>query len=135
MTSTFNETFMFLTKLAWNCKITLPILVTAVFLALDFRMQIELNVETDQIVFQVNWLRRGHSHWVEGTNDIESLQDEIDYDSDDEDDDEVTDDSDSSYPNAEEMYQDDYYYIFDESAAANQRAHSDEGHSNELFSC
>lgn len=33
---------------------TLPILVTAVFLALDFRMQIELNIETEQIVFQVS---------------------------------------------------------------------------------
>lgn len=54
MNSAFGESFMFLTKLAWNCKVTLPILVTAVFLALDFRMQIELNIETEQIVFQVS---------------------------------------------------------------------------------
>lgn len=53
MDSTFGQTFLFLTKLAWNCKVTLPILVTAVFLAMDFRMQIELNIETDQLVFQV----------------------------------------------------------------------------------
>lgn len=56
MNSNFGETFIFLTKLAWNCKVTLPILVTAVFLVLDFRMQIELNVETDQLVFQVNFV-------------------------------------------------------------------------------
>lgn len=54
MDSTFGKSFLFLTKLAWNCKVTLPVLVTAVFLAMDFRMQIELNIETEQMVFQVN---------------------------------------------------------------------------------
>lgn len=53
MDSTFGKSFLFLTKLAWNCKVTLPVLVTAVFLAMDFRMQIELNIETEQLVFQV----------------------------------------------------------------------------------
>lgn len=53
MNSTFGKSFLFLTKLAWNCKVTLPVLVTAVFLAMDFRMQIELNIETEQLVFQV----------------------------------------------------------------------------------
>lgn len=53
MDSTFGQTFLFLTKLAWKSKVTLPILVTAVFLAMDFRMQIELNIETEQLVFQV----------------------------------------------------------------------------------
>ena len=55
MDSTFGKSFLFLTKLAWNCKVTLPVLVTAVFLAMDFRMQIELNIETEQLVFQVNF--------------------------------------------------------------------------------
>lgn len=41
---------------------TLPILVTAVFLALDFRMQIELNIETEQIVFQVSEVSSGQPH-------------------------------------------------------------------------
>lgn len=54
MDSAFGKSFLFLTKLAWNCKVTLPVLVTAVFLAMDFRMQIELNIETEQLVFQVN---------------------------------------------------------------------------------
>lgn len=54
MDSTFGKSFLFLTKLAWNCKVTLPVLVTAVFLAMDFRMQIELNIETEQMVFQVS---------------------------------------------------------------------------------
>lgn len=56
MDSTFGKSFLFLTKLAWNCKVTLPVLVTAVFLAMDFRMQIELNIETEQLVFQVSLL-------------------------------------------------------------------------------
>lgn len=55
MDSAFGKSFLFLTKLAWNCKVTLPVLVTAVFLAMDFRMQIELNIETEQLVFQVNY--------------------------------------------------------------------------------
>lgn len=54
MDSTFGQTFLFLTKLAWKSKVTLPILVTAVFLAMDFRMQIELNIETEQLVFQAS---------------------------------------------------------------------------------
>lgn len=53
MDSAFGKSFLFLTKLAWNCKVTLPVLVTAVFLAMDFRMQIELNIETEQLVLQV----------------------------------------------------------------------------------
>ncbi|XP_031616580.1 uncharacterized protein LOC116336688 [Contarinia nasturtii] len=52
MDSAFGKSFLFLTKLAWNCKVTLPVLLTTVFLAMDFRMQIELNIETDQLVFQ-----------------------------------------------------------------------------------
>lgn len=53
MESAIGQTFLFLTNLAWKSKVTLPILVTAVFLAMDFRMQIELNIETEQLVFQV----------------------------------------------------------------------------------
>ena len=65
MDSTFGQTFLFLTKLAWKCKVTLPILVTAAFLVMDFRMQIELNVHTEQLVLQV--LQRDHSQ----TTDID----------------------------------------------------------------
>lgn len=50
MASTFSRTFMFLTKLAWNSRITLPLLVTVAFMAMDFRMQIEINVQTERVV-------------------------------------------------------------------------------------
>lgn len=53
--SFFNDTFIFLTKLAWNSRITLPMLVTAVFMAMDFRMQVEINVQTERLVFQVRF--------------------------------------------------------------------------------
>lgn len=48
--STFSKTFIFLTKLAWNSRITLPLLVTVAFMAMDFRMQVEINVQTERIV-------------------------------------------------------------------------------------
>lgn len=48
-TSKFMETFIFLTKLAWNCRMTLPMLVTAAFMAMDVRLQIEINVRTERI--------------------------------------------------------------------------------------
>ncbi|XP_055684474.1 uncharacterized protein LOC129790764 [Lutzomyia longipalpis] len=52
MDSTFGQTFMFLTKLAWNSRTTLPLLITAVFLAMDFRMQVELDLHMENQDFQ-----------------------------------------------------------------------------------
>uniref|UniRef100_A0A1B0GK72 Sepiapterin reductase n=1 Tax=Lutzomyia longipalpis TaxID=7200 RepID=A0A1B0GK72_LUTLO len=46
------HTFMFLTKLAWNSRTTLPLLITAVFLAMDFRMQVELDLHMENQDFQ-----------------------------------------------------------------------------------
>lgn len=81
---------------------TLPILVTAVFLALDFRMQIELNIETEQIVFQVSWMpvnammniEMQHIYEfhpsqddIDDSDEVESVEEETEGDSDDEDDD------------------------------------------------
>lgn len=105
MDSAFGKSFIFLTKLAWNCKVTLPVLVTAVFLAMDFRMQIELNIETEQLVFQVtrtifncdSKLKRVWSNLL-----FYYLQDEID----DSDEYETVEDSDSG---------DDYEYDNDNS--------------------
>lgn len=52
-TSAFGRTFMFLTKLAWKSRLTLPMMITAAFLAMDFRMQVEINVHTERMAFQV----------------------------------------------------------------------------------
>jgi hypothetical protein len=52
MSTEVRDTFMFLTKLAWNCKITLPVLITTVFMALNFRWEVEINIHTERIVFQ-----------------------------------------------------------------------------------
>lgn len=43
---------MFLTKLAWESRVTLPMLITAAFMALNFRWEIEINIHTDRYVFQ-----------------------------------------------------------------------------------
>lgn len=53
MTTPFGKTFIFLTKLAWDSRVTLPMIVTAAFMAMDFRMQVEINVHTEGIMFQV----------------------------------------------------------------------------------
>lgn len=55
MTTPFGKTFIFLTKLAWDSRVTLPMIVTAAFMAMDFRMQVEINVHTEGIMFQVKY--------------------------------------------------------------------------------
>ncbi|KAK9887918.1 hypothetical protein WA026_000221 [Henosepilachna vigintioctopunctata] len=40
---------MFLLKLAWDCRYRIPLLITIGFMALDIRMQFELNVQTRRV--------------------------------------------------------------------------------------
>lgn len=54
----FGRTFMFLTKLAWSSRFTLPMLITAAFIAMDFRMQVEINVHNARVAFEVTMSRR-----------------------------------------------------------------------------
>lgn len=56
MDSQFGEVFLFLTNLAWKCRITLPVLVTAVFMAMDIRLQIEINIQTGPVGMDVGEL-------------------------------------------------------------------------------
>lgn len=53
MNSVFGKTFLFLTKLAWSSRITLPMLVTTAFMIMDIRMQIEINVHTERILVSI----------------------------------------------------------------------------------
>ncbi|KAI8046595.1 uncharacterized protein LOC128252414 isoform X1 [Drosophila gunungcola] len=48
MDSTFGKVFMFLTDLAWKSRLTIPVLVTTVFLVMDIRLQIEINIQSGQ---------------------------------------------------------------------------------------
>lgn len=50
--SKLGTTFMFLTKLAWNSKVSLPVLLTCAFMVLNFRWEVEINIHTERIVFQ-----------------------------------------------------------------------------------
>lgn len=50
MDSPFGESFLFLIKLAWKSRITLPVLVTAIFMVMDLRPRIDINIQTRQIV-------------------------------------------------------------------------------------
>ncbi|KAL3274676.1 hypothetical protein HHI36_016055 [Cryptolaemus montrouzieri] len=40
---------MFLLKLAWDCRYRIPLIITIGFMALDIRMQFELNVQTRRV--------------------------------------------------------------------------------------
>lgn len=72
MNTQFGEVFLFLTDLAWKSRITIPMLVTTVFLIMDIRLQIEINIQTGQ-----------------AAADLDDLDD--DYDDDDDDDDDSDD--------------------------------------------
>lgn len=53
VSSSFSQAFVFLTKLAWNSRITLPALLTIVFMSMDFRMQMEISVQSEHITIEV----------------------------------------------------------------------------------
>lgn len=55
MPSSFNETFLFLTKLAWKNRVTLPIFITIAFMACNFRWEVEISIQTERIAFQVSF--------------------------------------------------------------------------------
>lgn len=50
MNSPFGDVFLFLTDLAWKSRMTIPVLVTTVFLIMDIRLQIEINIQSGQAV-------------------------------------------------------------------------------------
>lgn len=52
MNSTFGKTFLFLTNLAWKSRVTLPVLITAGFMVLNFRWEVEINIHTERIAIQ-----------------------------------------------------------------------------------
>lgn len=43
------DALIFLIKLAWDCRVRLPLLITIGFMILDIRMQLDINVETRRI--------------------------------------------------------------------------------------
>ncbi|XP_029710797.2 uncharacterized protein LOC115256421 [Aedes albopictus] len=52
MNSAFGRTFLFLTDLAWKSRITLPVLITAGFMIMNFRWEVEINIHTERIAMQ-----------------------------------------------------------------------------------
>lgn len=43
------DALIFLMKLAWNCRLRLPLLITIGFMIFDIRMQLDINVESRRI--------------------------------------------------------------------------------------
>lgn len=80
------STFMFLSKLAYKNRVTIPLFVTIAFLIFNFRWEIEISIQTERIQLQAN----------NNENDDNELTDSLN-DSDDEyepaTDDDITDES------------------------------------------
>lgn len=93
MNSTFGKTFLFLTNLAWKSRVTLPVLITAGFMILNFRWEVEINIHTERIAIQ--GVEDGRGGGGGGGNRVAGVVDyslEESWESTDEDDDEFDDD-------------------------------------------
>uniref|UniRef100_A0A336MCI8 CSON014133 protein n=1 Tax=Culicoides sonorensis TaxID=179676 RepID=A0A336MCI8_CULSO len=75
MNSKLGTTFMFLTKLAWNSKLSLPVLLTCAFMVLNFRWEVEINIHTERIVFQdEDVMSDSDESWETDTNDESDIE-------------------------------------------------------------
>ncbi|XP_055590256.1 ribosomal L1 domain-containing protein CG13096 [Uranotaenia lowii] len=103
MNSNFGRTFLFLTNLAWKSRVTLPVLITAGFMILNFRWEVEINIHTERIAIPRDG-RGGPGAGMEGGGrnvafnyhhddawESTDSDEDDDDDEDDEDDDEETD--------------------------------------------
>ncbi|EDS39685.1 conserved hypothetical protein [Culex quinquefasciatus] len=103
MNSTFGKTFLFLTNLAWKSRVTLPVLITAGFMILNFRWEVEINIHTERIAIQgVDDGRGGGggggANRVAGVAAIDySLEESWESTDEDEDDDEYDEDEETEY--------------------------------------
>jgi hypothetical protein len=52
--SNFQESFLFLTKLAYKNRIIIPTFVCIAFLVFNFRWEIEISIQTERIQLQAN---------------------------------------------------------------------------------
>ncbi|XP_055847842.1 uncharacterized protein LOC129913277 [Episyrphus balteatus] len=89
MNTPFGEVFLFLTDLAWKSRMTIPVLVTTVFLVMDIRLQIEINIQSGQPAVELADL---------DDDSLEEYTTESDGDTEDETDDEENDDENDLTP-------------------------------------
>ncbi|XP_055906383.1 trigger factor [Eupeodes corollae] len=82
MNSPFGEVFLFLTDLAWKSRVTIPVLVTTVFLIMDIRLQIEINIQSGQPAVEFPDLDDDslEEYPTESDDDIDDDEDEDDDD-------------------------------------------------------
>ncbi|XP_062541739.1 uncharacterized protein LOC134209740 [Armigeres subalbatus] len=107
MNSTFGKTFLFLTNLAWKSRVTLPVLITAGFMILNFRWEVEINIHSERIAIQGMEEGRAGGGRPRGVAAIDySLETVDDSDIDDDDDDE-DDETDYDESDGDETYSDD----------------------------
>lgn len=94
MNSPFGEVFLFLTDLAWKSRMTIPVLVTTVFLIMDIRLQIEINIQSGQPAVELADLDDLDDSMEEYTT---ASEEDIVDETDDDDDEEEDDDDDGDY--------------------------------------
>ncbi|XP_055381436.1 uncharacterized protein LOC129612021 [Condylostylus longicornis] len=83
MDSEFGRAFLFLTNLAWKCRITLPVLVTAVFMVMDIRLQIEINIQAGHLAADANGIEEESNASDDSWETLDSGdEDEEDYEDD-----------------------------------------------------
>lgn len=85
--SNFHESFLFLTKLAYKNRVTIPVFVCVAFLVCNFRWEIEISIQTERLQVQANNSDRD----VNDLTDESESDDEYEPVSTDDDDDDLTD--------------------------------------------
>ena len=88
MNSSLGKTFLFLTNLAYKSRITLPILITAGFMILNFRWEVEINIHTEQIGIQE--AQAVQQQFRDNENSMQYSEDDDDEDGGGEEEDEYT---------------------------------------------
>lgn len=113
MNSAFGRTFLFLTDLAWKSRITLPVLITAGFMIMNFRWEVEINIHTERIAIQGMDDGRGGGGGGGRAGGVAAIDYSLEEswestdDSDEDDDEDEEDETDYEDSDDDELYDDD----------------------------
>ncbi|XP_054725703.1 uncharacterized protein LOC129235723 [Anastrepha obliqua] len=80
MNTPFGEVFLFLTDLAWKSRVTIPMLVTTIFLIMDIRLQIEINIQSGQAAADLDQIDFVDDNNDDDDDDVDDDDDDVDSD-------------------------------------------------------
>lgn len=81
--SNFHESFLFLTKLAYKNRVTIPVFVCIAFLVCNFRWEIEISIQTERIQLQANNPDRDDYEQTDDSENSDSEYEPVSSDNDD----------------------------------------------------